>query len=49
MSEGSVRVDMSRLRDEYRAVLHEEVRQTVARVEDVESEIAYLIHVLGKG
>ena len=44
-----MRVAMSRLRDEYRAVLHEEVRQTVARVEDVEAEIAYLVQVLGKG
>lgn len=45
MSEGSVRVAMTRLLDEYRAVLRAEVRQTVERDEDVESEIAHLVSV----
>lgn len=43
MSEGSVRVAMTRLRDEYREVLREEVRQTVDRDEEVEGEIAHLM------
>lgn len=45
MSEGSVRVAMTRLLDEYRCLLRSEVRQTVERDEDVEAEIAYLLNV----
>lgn len=45
MSEGSVRTAMSRLLDEYREILHEEVAQTVANEDEIEDEIAYLIQV----
>ncbi|MBX7211790.1 MAG: hypothetical protein K1X78_26025 [Verrucomicrobiaceae bacterium] len=43
MSEGSLRVAMTRLLDEYRTVLRAEVRQTVERDEDVEAELAHLL------
>lgn len=45
MSEGSVRTAMSRLLDEYRQALRQEVRQTVEREEDVDAEIARLLAV----
>ena len=45
MSEGSLRVAMTRLLDEYRTVLRAEVRQTVERDEDVEPELAHLLSV----
>ncbi len=45
MSEGAVRVAMNRLLEDYRAILREEVRQTVERAEDVESELGHLIGI----
>lgn len=45
MSEGSLRVAMTRLLDDYRIVLRQEVAQTVEREEDVEDEIAHLMSV----
>ena len=48
MSEGSLRVAMSRLLDDYRKLLRAEVIQTVADPRDVEDEIAHLISVFGK-
>ncbi len=45
MSEGSLRVAMTRLLEDYRIVLRQEVAQTVEREEDVEDEIAHLMSV----
>ena len=48
ISEGSLRVAMTRLLDDYRVVLRQEVAQTVENTEDVEDEIAHLIDVFRK-
>lgn len=45
MSEGALRVALSRHLREYRAVLEEEVQQTVENPSDVADEIAYLMAV----
>jgi RNA polymerase sigma factor (sigma-70 family) len=47
MSEGAVRVAVHRLRNRYRELFIEEITQTVSRPEEVEEEVAYLLHVLG--
>lgn len=48
MSEGSVRVAMTRLLEEYRSVLRAELRQTVECDEEVEPELAHLMSVFRK-
>jgi DNA-directed RNA polymerase specialized sigma24 family protein len=48
MSEGALRVALSRMLKDYGAVLREEVRQTVAIDEDVDDEIAYLQQIFHK-
>jgi RNA polymerase sigma-70 factor (ECF subfamily) len=45
-SEGALRVAAHRLRQRYRALLREEIAQTVERPEDVEAELAELRRVL---
>lgn len=49
ITQGTLRVALSRHLREYRAVMEVEVRQTVARAEDVEDEIAYLIALFSPG
>lgn len=49
MTEGALRVALSRMLAEYGAILREELLQTVADPEDVESELAYLIEILRPG
>ncbi|MEN6451308.1 MAG: sigma-70 family RNA polymerase sigma factor [Thermoguttaceae bacterium] len=46
MSEGAVKVAAHRLRRRYRAILREEIAQTVDRPEDVADEIRYLLSCL---
>jgi RNA polymerase sigma factor (sigma-70 family) len=48
MSEGAVRVAVHRLRQRYGELLRREVAQTVSRAEEVDEEIAYLLHVLSE-
>jgi RNA polymerase sigma-70 factor (ECF subfamily) len=43
MSEGAVKVAVHRLRERYRELLREEVAHTVARHEDIDDELRYLI------
>ncbi len=45
MTEGTLRVALSRLLKDYRTLLREEVRQTVAEDADVNEEITYLLQV----
>jgi RNA polymerase sigma-70 factor (ECF subfamily) len=47
ISEGTLRVTLNRHLRDYRAVLEDEVLQTVERPEDVEGEIAHLMSVFG--
>ena len=49
MSEGTLRVALSRHLRDYRALLEDEVSQTVERPEDVADEIAHLMSVFGAG
>jgi RNA polymerase sigma-70 factor (ECF subfamily) len=49
MSEGAMRVALSRLLGEYRAILEEEVLHTVASRAEVDAEIAHLVGVFGAG
>jgi RNA polymerase sigma-70 factor (ECF subfamily) len=46
LSEGSVKSEVHRLRQRYRAVLREQIAQTVATPDDVAGEIRHLIAVL---
>jgi RNA polymerase sigma factor (sigma-70 family) len=48
ISEGAARVAAHRLRKRYRAVLREEIAQTVAGPAEVDDEIRHLISVLGR-
>ncbi len=48
MTEGALRVGLSRLLKDYGTTLREEVRQTVASDEEVEDEISHLQQVFGK-
>ena len=48
MTPGSLRVALSRLLQDYRAILREEVRHTVQEDEQVDAEIAQLMNVLHK-
>jgi RNA polymerase sigma factor (sigma-70 family) len=48
MSEGAVKVAVHRLRRRYRAVLENDIAQTVASPEDVQDEIRYLISIIGQ-
>ena len=45
ISEGALRVALSRLLGEYRAILEDEVRQTVETSDEVDGEIAHLLGV----
>jgi len=47
MTEPAVRVAVHRLRQRYRRLLRDEVAQTVAKAEDIESELRHLVAVLG--
>jgi RNA polymerase sigma factor (sigma-70 family) len=49
MSEGAVRVAVSRLRERYRQYLREEISQTVASPAEVEEELRHLFRVLARG
>ena len=46
LSEGAVKVAVHRLRRRFRALLHDEISQTVAAPEDIEDEIQYLFRAL---
>ena len=48
MTEGAVKVAVSRLRQQYRERLREEVAKTVARPEDVDGELRHLLRVLAQ-
>lgn len=48
MTEGAVKVAVSRLRQRYRERMRREVAATVAGVEDIESELKHLCRVLAK-
>ena len=49
MSEGALRVALSRLLGEYRTILEEEVQHTVETRAEVDAEIAHLLEVFGAG
>jgi len=49
MTEGALRVAMTRHLRDYREILEEEVRQTVEHEADVQDEIAHLMEVFGPG
>ena len=49
MSEGAVRVAVSRMRERYRQCLREEISQTVASPAEVEEELRHLFRVLARG
>ena len=49
MSEGAIKVAVYRLRRRYRALLREEVGDTVDTVEDIDGEISYLRAVMRRG
>jgi RNA polymerase sigma factor (sigma-70 family) len=46
MSEGAVRVALSRLRRRYRELVREEIARTVSTPEEIDEEIKYLVSVL---
>lgn len=48
MSEGAVKVAVHRLRKKFRALVHDEVAQTVASPDEVESEIRHLWSAAGR-
>jgi RNA polymerase sigma-70 factor (ECF subfamily) len=48
LSEGAVRVALHRLRGRYRALLREQIAQTVASADQIEAEIRHLFAVLGR-
>lgn len=48
MSEGAVKMAVSRLRERYRACLKEEIGHTVASPEEVDEEVRYLFRVLAE-
>ena len=48
MSEGAVRVAVHRLRQRYGEILRREVAQTVAREEEVDEELRFLIQILSQ-
>jgi RNA polymerase sigma factor (sigma-70 family) len=48
LSEGAVRVALHRLRRRYRAMLREQIAQTVASPDQIEEEIRHLFAALGK-
>ena len=47
LSEGNVKVAVHRLRQRFRELLRAEVAHTVARPEDIDGELRYLISVAG--
>ncbi len=49
MTEGAVKMAVSRLRERYRSFLKEEIRQTVASVAEVDEELRHLFRVLSRG
>jgi len=46
MTEGAVKVAVHRLRQRYRDLLRDEIRQTVTTEEEVEDELRYLFRTL---
>ena len=48
MKENTVKVAVHRMRQRLGRLLREEVAQTVARDEDVETELRYLLSVVGE-
>jgi RNA polymerase sigma-70 factor (ECF subfamily) len=48
MTEGAVKMTVSRMRERYRACLKEEIRQTVASQAEVEGELRHLFRVLAR-
>ena len=46
MTEGALKVAAHRLRQRYRELLREEVAHTVARPEEIDEELRYLIAVI---
>lgn len=48
VSEGAVKVEVHRMKKSYRDLLRSEVAKTVARPEEIDDEIAYLMEVLGR-
>jgi len=49
MTEGAVKMAVSRLRERYRRCLKEEIAQTVASPPEVDDELHYLFRVLARG
>ncbi len=49
MTEGAVKVAVTRLRQRYRERLKQEVAKTVARPEEVDGELRHLVRVLARG
>jgi RNA polymerase sigma-70 factor (ECF subfamily) len=49
LSEGAIKVAVSRLRQRYRERLRAEIAQTVAGPEEVEEELRHLVRVLARG
>jgi RNA polymerase sigma factor (sigma-70 family) len=49
LSEGAVKVAVHRLRQRYRALLRETIAATVARPDEVEEELRYLLRVVARG
>jgi RNA polymerase sigma factor (sigma-70 family) len=47
LSEGTIKAEIHRLRERYRAVLREEIAHTVTSLDDVSEEIRHLIAVVG--
>jgi RNA polymerase sigma factor (sigma-70 family) len=47
LSEGTIKAEIHRLRERYRAVLRDEIAQTVASPDDVAEEIHHLMEVVG--
>ncbi len=48
LSEGTIKAEIHRLRRRYRALLRDEIAQTVARPDEVNEEIHYLLAVLSR-
>lgn len=48
MSEGAVKVAVHRMRQRYRAILKDEIAQTVSAPEEIEEEMRYLLAVLAR-
>jgi RNA polymerase sigma-70 factor (ECF subfamily) len=49
MTQGAVKMAVSRLRERYRACLKEEISHTVSSVAEVDEELRHLFRVLSRG